>query len=212
MKTETLIEILAADLRRTTRCRSPWVNASLFLGFASLLGLMIALLHRAAFAPSSLVEQVVKPTLTGALLTGIFSSLAAFMLGQPDRSRTWAFLPTPAIALWLGSMSYQCITYWIVLEPGGMAPGEAARCFATFFMMAVPLGLLSALMLRRLMIFEPTRITLVASLAVAGVSAATMSVFHPYDASLMILIFNLGAALIILTAGWLLGRLVLARS
>lgn len=62
-------------------------------------------------------------------------------------------------------------------------------------------------MLRRMSALDPVRITFLASLAVAGISAGAMDIFDRADASLLILVFNLGSAVVVLASGWLLNDL-----
>ncbi|QBY50571.1 DUF1109 family protein [Cupriavidus oxalaticus] len=45
-----------------------------------------------------------------------------------------------------------------------------------------------------------------AALAVAAMTAAVLSVIHPLDASAMILLWNLGVALVFVAGGGLIGR------
>lgn len=204
--TEHLIDTMVSNLKPVRRYRSPWLRAAGFLAFAAILGLMVAILHQKAFSPEALSEVPSQPTLYGALFTGVLAAIAAFLIGQPDRSRWWWVLPLPAMAVWLGSMGYQCLTNWASFGPEGMTSGETAQCFATLFVMAAPLGLAAALMLKTMSILEPARITVLASLAVAGLTAAAMDIFHPADASVLILLFNLGTAGLLLAAGWLVKR------
>lgn len=206
MKTEQLIESMTANLAPVRRYRAPWLRALGFLGFAAVLGATVAILHEKTLAGVTLDSLMVKPTLVSALLTGVLAAFAAFFIGQPDRSRMWSMLPVPAFGLWLGSLGHQCLTQWVAFGPNGMSLGETAQCFATFFVVAAPLGLAAVLMLKRMAVFERTRITLLGSLSVAGLTAAAMDVFHPVDASVLVILFNLGTALVLLGAGWLLGQ------
>jgi hypothetical protein len=102
-------------------------------------------------------ENLENATLAGAFLKGILAALAVFMIGQPDRSRLWELLPLPILVFWLGSMGYQCLTNWVAFGPEGMTTGETAQCFATLFVMAVPLTLQAILMLRNMARLEPNR-------------------------------------------------------
>ena len=50
--------------------------------------------------------------LTGTLITGILSTIAAFHLSLPDRSPRWALLPLPALALWLAGSGWGCLRHF----------------------------------------------------------------------------------------------------
>jgi hypothetical protein len=49
-------------------------------------------------------------------------------------------------------------------------------------------------------------VALTGSLAVAAITASALSLFHEFDATVMILIWNLGAAALLVGLGALLGR------
>jgi len=59
--------------------------------------------------------------------TGIGAALAAFLLSLPDRSRRWALLPLPPLAVWLSMIGYQCLSNSVAFDPDGLHWGEAAR-------------------------------------------------------------------------------------
>lgn len=88
--------------------------------------------------------------------------------------------------------------------------GEAARCFATLVLVSVPLSLLMFMMLRHAAPLRPMPVVLTGSLAVAGMTASTLSLFHAFDATVMILMWNLGSAALLVRLGALLGRKMFA--
>ena len=96
--------------------------------------------------------------------------------------------------------------------PDGLSPGETARCFATLVLTSVPLSLLMFVMLRHAAPLRPTPVALTGSLAVAAVTASALSLFHAFDATVMILMWNLGVAALLVGLGALLGRKMLAWS
>ena len=76
---------------------------------------------------------------------------------------------------------------------------------------SVPLSLALGLMLRYAASLNPAPVILAASLSVAGITATALTLFHPLDASVEILVFNLGTALLFIAAGGLFNRLVMNR-
>jgi len=144
------------------------------------------------------------------LLTGVCAAIAAFMLSLPDRSRLWLALPAPALATWLSAIGYQCLTNWITLDPDGMRLGETARCFATLVLTSLPLSLALLVMLRYAAPLRPTPATVAGSLAVAAITAVALSLFHDLDATVMILIWNLGTTAILIGLGALFGQRLLS--
>jgi hypothetical protein len=135
--------------------------------------------------------------------TGALAAVAAFIASVPGRSRRWLLLPVPTAVIWFGTIGYGCLTDWVALGPEGMSLGETARCFATLGLVGTPLSLAMLFMLRHIARLSPTPVVMVGSLAVAALTATALSIFHPIDATLMILVWNLGLAALFL---WLSRR------
>src|SRR5262249_60466746 len=87
--------------------------------------------------------------------------------------------------------------------------GEAVRCFATLLMTSIPLTIVMLIMLRYAALLRPLEVSIMGGLAVAAVTAFALSLFHDLDATVMILIWNLGAAVLIAALGSLFGRSML---
>lgn len=191
--TPDLIDALASNPTPVGRLRPPIVRAACWLALAGLILLLLAISQglRPDLA-QHLEDPTFVSTVTGALLTGMLAALAAFMVCLPDRSQRWLLLPIPALVLWLSTIGYQCLTNWVNFEPGGVRLGETARCFATLVLMSLPLSLVMLVMLRYAAPLRPMSVSLVGSLAVAGIAATALSLLHDLDATLMILIWNLG--------------------
>src|SRR5262249_39157189 len=126
-----------------------------------------------------------------------------------DSSRLWIVLPLPALALWVATIGYGCLTDWVSIGPDGIRLGEAIRCFATLLMTSVPLSIAMLVMLRYTALLRPLEVSIVGGLAIAAVSAFALSLFHDLDATVMILIWNLGSAALIAALGSLFGRSML---
>lgn len=205
--TPDLIDALAANLTPVRRLRPPCLRAACWLSFAALiLGLLAISQGLRPDLVRSLHDPAFLAGLAGALATGILAALAAFLLSLPDRSRLWLLLPAPALALWLSSLGYQCLTNWISVDPDGMHLGETARCFATLVFASVPLALALLVMLRHAAALRPVGVILAGGLAVAALTAAALSLFHELDASVMILLWNLGTALLLIGLARAFGR------
>jgi hypothetical protein len=204
--TPDLIEALAANLTPVRRLRPPVTRAACWLLLAAL---VLALLAVSQGIRPDLAQLLREPTfilgMSGALLTGVLAAVAAFMLSLPDRSRFCLLLPAPALVLWLSTIGYQCLTNWVSLEPNGIRLGETARCFATLVLTSLPLSLAMLVMLRYAAPLRPMAVTLTGSLAVAAITATALSLFHDLDATLMILMWNLGTAALFVGMGGAFG-------
>ena len=204
--TPDLIGALTANLAPVRRLRPPVTRA---LSWLLLAALLLAVLAVSQGIRPDLAQRLHGPSfilgVAGASLTGILAAVAAFMLSLPDRSRFYLVLPAPALVLWLSTIGYQCLTNWVSLEPNGIRLGETARCFATLVLTSLPLSLAMVVMLRYAAPLRPMSVTLTGSLAVAAITATALSLFHDLDATVMILIWNLGTAALFVGIGGALG-------
>ena len=207
MKTSDLIATLAGNLKPVRRLRPPVVRAA---GWILLAALVLALLAISQGIRPDLAQRLHDRTFTvsivASLLTGVLAAIAAFQISLPDRSRRWLLLPLPALVVWLSNIGYQCLVQWISIDPQGMTLGETARCFATLVLTGLPLSLALLVMLRYAAPLRPSVVALTASLAVAGITATALSIFHVLDATALILMWNLGTALLFVGLGGLFGR------
>jgi hypothetical protein len=135
----------------------------------------------------------------GALGMAVLAAVAAFLMSLPDRSRYWVLLPVPALALWISTIGYGCLTNWVHMAPDGMRLGETARCFATLVLTGVPLSLLMLVMLRHVAQWRPTASACMGALATGGFAAGALSLLHDLDASLMVLVWNIGTVVLFIS-------------
>jgi hypothetical protein len=196
--TQQLIDTLVECATPVRRLRPPLVRAMLWLGVAGLVIALIAMGH--GFRPDltlSLRRPSFAVTTAAALLTGILSAIAAFMVSLPDRSRWWLMLPMPALAVWMSTIGYGCLTGWVSLGPEGFRFGEELRCFAILVFTSVPLSIALAVMLRYAAMLRAGAVATMGGLATAAITASALSLVHNHDATALILIWNLGTALLI---------------
>ena len=209
-KTPDLIDTLVQDATPVRRLRPPLVRAGLWLAFAAIVLGLIAIAHGLRPDFSDCMRQPLFVVgMLGALATGISAAVASFQLSLPESSRLWIILPLPALALWVVTIGYGCLTDWVSIGPDSVRLGEAIRCFATLLMTSVPLSIAMLAMLRYTALLRPLEVSVLGGLAVAAVTAFALSLLHDLDATVMILIWNLGAAALIASLGSLFGRSML---
>jgi hypothetical protein len=209
-RTPDLIDALVETATPIRRLRPPIVRAGLWLAFAAVVLGLIAIAHGVRPDFSDRVRQPLFVLgMLGALATSILAAVASFRLSLPDSSRLWIALPLPALALWVSTIGYGCLTDWVTMAPDGVHMGEAVRCFATLLMASVPLSIAMLVMLRYAALLRPLEVSVMGGLAVAAVTAFALSLFHDLDATVIILIWNLGSAVLIAALGVLFGRSML---
>jgi hypothetical protein len=148
--------------------------------------------------------------MSGALATGILAAVASFQVSLPDGSRRWLLLPLPVLALWVSAIGYGCLTNWVTIGPDGVHLGEAVRCFATLLLTSVPLSIAMLVMLRYAAVLRAKEVSFMGGLAIAAMTSFALSLFHDLDATMMILIWNLGSAVILATLAAAFGKSMFA--
>jgi hypothetical protein len=203
--TPHLIELLATSAGPVKRLRPPLLRVVLWLLLAAFVFALLAVGHgvRVDFA-QRITQPVFVVGIVASAATGILGAVAAFHLSLPDRTRAWSLLPIPALLVWVSTVGYGCLTHWVEMGPDGVRLGEAARCFATLIVTSLPLSLALFAMLRHAAWLRPTAVTLSAGLAVAAMTATALSLFHDLDATIMVLVWNLGVAAMIVGIGYVL--------
>ena len=206
-KTPELIDTLVECAAPVRRLRPPLMRACLWITLAALVLGLIAVAHglRPDIA-ARLQQPVFVLSMAAALVTGILAAIASFQISLPDRSRWWLLLPVPTLAVWVSTIGYGCLTDWVSVGPDGVRLGEAARCFATLLLTSVPLSIAILVMLRYAALLRPTETSTMGGLAVAASTAFALSMFHDLDASVMILMWNLGVAAMIAGLASFFGR------
>jgi len=205
--TQEIIDSLVECATPVRRLRPPLVRAILWLAFA---GLVLALICAGHGVRTDLMVRLDEPKFAAgggaALATGILATLAAFMISLPDRSRWWLLLPLPALATWITTIGYGCFADWVTAGPDGIRFGEEVRCFALLILTSVPLAIALAAMLRYAALLRGGAVAMMGGLAVAAITATALSLFHDHDATVLILVWNLGTTVLIVGLGALFGR------
>jgi hypothetical protein len=209
--TSAMIERLVAEAAPVRRLRPPLIRALSWLMLAAGVVVALALVHGVRPDIATRLDEVLFCAgIAGSALTGALAAVATFMVCLPDRSRLWLLLPAPSAVLWFLMVSYGCLTNWMRVEADGIL-AETLRCFGILLATSVPLSAAMLWMLRPAASLRPSAAIVAAGLSVAAVSATTISLLHAFDASLPVLIWNFGAAALVLVAcaaagSWLVGR------
>jgi hypothetical protein len=210
-RTSDLIDALVDSATPVRRLSPPFLRAALWLALAvGVLGLLCIAHGVRPDISIRLQQPVFVVSMVAALVTAILAAWASFKLSLPDSSRWWVLLPTPALAMWVSTIGYGCLTDWVTMSPDGVRMGEAVRCFATLLLTSVPLSIAMLIMLRHAALLRPTAVSMAGGLAIAAMTSFALSLIHDLDATIMILIWNLGVATLIAGLAGIFGRPVLA--
>ena len=206
--TDLLIDQLAARAAPVKRLSSPLRRTALWL----LLAAIIIALVVASFGarPGWLQDMQVASTAIewfASILTGALAAYAVFQISVPGRSPSWAWLPLPAALLWLGGIGLGCMadaarigSDAFVVETG------SAECAWAITLTSLPLGLVMLLMVRHAGVVRPAPTAVLAALSAAALSAAGVSVIHAGENAFMVLLWHVGAVVVLSTLSGLFGR------
>lgn len=198
--TDALIDRLVTTAAPVRRLRPPLVRAA---GYIALAAVVVAALIAWQGVRADLVSRLTQPVfflgLGGAIATGVLAAWSAAALSVPGRSRLWLLLPLPALLIWLASVGRGCMVNWIALGAGQVQRAEVIDCALSLMLAALPLTAAMLGLLRRAAPIWLGPAVLAGGLAAAGLTSAAMILLHQHDASVMVLIWNVGAlALVVL--------------
>lgn len=209
----TMIERLVADLAPVPPVTSPGRTMATWLGvvfafFVMLLpfGDFAALIARLQSAPDMWLAIV------GAILTSITAAWTAFLFNLPDRTRAWALLPMPPMALWVGASGMGCLREWSLPEFGEIPAHEMIDCFAIIVAVSIPLSVMMLFTLRRGYSLMPRAVLVFAGLSVAAAASVILQLFHPFDATAIDLAVHFLAIMIVVVGMRLFGGRAIGRA
>lgn len=206
--TDRLIEQLAAQAAPVRRLASPFRRT---LGWLALAAAILVLVTTGFGLRSDLLEALAEPGAavewSASVLTGVLAAYAAFQVSVPGRSAAWAWLPVPALALWLGGVGFGCLREFLAVGGGALAfEADGSECALMIALVSVPLGLAMLLMVRHAGAVRPMPTALLAALSAAALAAAGVGMIHEGEAMLMVLLWHVGAVLALSLASWVFGR------
>jgi hypothetical protein len=206
---DRIIDSLVADVRPVRRLRPPLLRALGWSGLALVVGLFVALLHgvRPDLA-ARLTDPLYLVSTGAALATGMLAAIAALMASMPDRSPRWLLLPLPTALLWVGGITGGCLMHWVAFDRSWVSLAQVLDCLGILVTVSLPLSAVLFWMLRPLARVAPAGTILMAGFATAALAAATLNIVHRFDASVIILAWNFGAALLVLGFDLIVARMV----
>lgn len=210
-QTEDLIARLAGETAPVKRLLPPAVRALLWIaGFVALTAFAVWWFGTYPQSVARFSDLTVRLEFFGAALTGVTALIAAFFLSLPDRSKAWLALPVLPLVFWLSGSGYGCYLHLVEFGPGGWEIGGSWNCFRFILGVSLPASAALFFALRRSMPLDPIPPLLTGGLGVAGLAAAALQFFHPFDITFLDLGVHIVAMAIAITALTLLGRRGLA--
>ena len=210
MKTESLVQRLAAELTPVRRIPRPTARLALWLLISMpAAAAMVWIFGLRPDLAARLSDRAFLLEESAALLTALVGIYAALSAGLPDQPGWKVWLPLAPMALWLGVLGQQCVDVFLRLGPEGLQVTSDAMCLPAIAMGGLVPAIAISIMLRRSGKFRTTHACLCGALGAAALSAAALRLYHAEDAAIMVIVWQLGSvALFSLLAGLISRMLV----
>ena len=211
--TNLLIDQLSAGAMPVRRMSSPLRRTLAWLALAAV---VIAAIVSMFDVRAGWLRVMASPAATfewgAALVTGVLAAYAVFQVSVPGRNPRWAWLPVPIAALWVAGLGLGCMRD---IAAHGMAAlafdGHAFECMRAITFTSIPLGLVLLLMVRHAGVVRPGLSAWLAMLSAAALSSSAVSLIHDGgESSLMVLLWHVGAVLMLSLLSLLFSRRMFA--
>ncbi len=203
--TRTLIGDLASRAQPVRRLESPLRRTLLWAVLAA--AVIVVVVANFGLRPGFASSAPKALEWFGSVLTALLAAYAVFQISVPGRSPSWAWLPLPAMLVWLSGLGWGCLREFLQVGRGALAFEAASwECAQAITLISVPLGLILLVMVRHAGVVRPAPTAMLAALSAAAMSAAGVSLFHEGESALMALVWHVGAVAVLSVTCWLLGR------
>lgn len=207
MRTDTLIRDLVADATPVRRLGHPWLRLARWLVPSLLAAAAVVMVFGLrADLGLRLGETRFVTEVLAALTTGVLAALAAVSSGYPGRPLWEKLAPLPPLVVWLGSLGEGCWRTLVRLGPDGLPLLPDLVCFPAILTVATVPGAMLIWMVRRGAPLTPRLTLALSALAASAIGAAALRLFHPQDASVMVLVWQFGTVAVLTSFGALTGR------
>jgi len=213
--TDTLIATLAKDLKPVKRMPDPstcllcWVV--LALPVSLLLGSVVEQQH-VSLAIERIHDPRVVLELVTILATALSAGYAALVSTQPGRNEKIWLLPVVPFLGWLSLVSESC---WRLIEevvPVLFSYTPHWTCFPSVVATGFAPALLMVMLLRRGAFIRPILTVVLGTLAASALGAVGLRLYHPPDATALLLIWQFIAMVMFLGAAALISAYISRRS
>jgi hypothetical protein len=210
LETERFIQRLADSSEPVRRLPRPWLRTAAWLALAiPYVALVVYVVSPRDDLIAKLWDLRYFIEQAAALATGIAAAVAAFASTIPGYDRKFLFLPMLPLAVWLGSLGQGCIQAGMRFGPEGLLLQPDWFCFPAIVLVGAIPAVAMAVMLRRGAPLAPHITTALGGLAAAGLGNFGLRLFHAQDASLMVLVWQVGTVFVLTAMAAWAGRRLL---
>lgn len=210
METDRLIRTLAETARPVRPLPPPLASAALWLALSiPYIALVVYVVSPRPDLAAKFGEMRFAIEQSAALATAIAAAAAAFAATIPGYSRKMLALPAFPLALWLGALGQGCVEDWLQFGAGDLRMRPDWFCLPAIVLVGTVPALAMAVMLRRGAPLMPGGAVALGGLAAAAIGNVGLRLFHAQDASLMVLVWQVGSVFALAGLASCLGRYIL---
>lgn len=211
---EALIGDLADEPTPVERMSTPALRATSWLAIVGALTITLAVFADLEELFGRMVDMPeFALALAASVVTMGLAALAAFELSVPDRSPTWALVPLPSAAIWIGASIAGFVRVWMAPDDAyDPTLSEVRDCLVLILALALPLSALMVFMLRRAYSLWPRLAAATAGLAAVSAGLTLFNLFRPWDAAAADLFVNLIAVTAVIGCSVAFGAPALTRT
>ncbi|MDH5772277.1 MAG: NrsF family protein [Rhodospirillaceae bacterium] len=200
-KTEDLINILSQDLSPVERLASPGKRLLFWLAIALPISLILGSvveqktlgIDTTQLAVSRLGDMRMVIEIIAIFATAISAGFAALSSAQPGRSKQVWLLPIVPLLTWMALVGEGCWQLWLEIGADKFTLAPHWSCYPSVVATGAVPAIALVLMLRRTTLFNPTVTVGFATLGAAALGAVGLRLFHPPDATVMLMLWQLVA-------------------
>ena len=208
MDTDNLIERLAGKVEPVRRLAVPWVRTAVWFSIAvPYVTLIVVMMTPRGDLSAKLSDLRFLLEQAAALSTGTVAAMAAFASIVPGYDRRIALLPFAPLSFWLASLGEGCLQAWMRDRAQGLSFESDFACIPTIALMGALPALAMAVMLRKGAPLRPHVSAALGGLAAAGLGNFGLRLIHHQDASLMVLVWQMGTVFMLAILCGSAGRL-----
>jgi len=201
---ENLIHQLAGDLQPVKRLPHPAKRLLFWLLLALPVSLALGALiehQNMALALDRIKNPRVLLELLAILLTAATAGYAALSSAQPGRNENVWVLPVVPFLLWLSFVSETCWQLFNQVGPDQFSFAPHWVCYPAVVATGFAPALVLAIFLRQGLLRSPSKSVALAVLAASALGAIGLRLFHPPDATVLLLMWQLIATVTFMLMG-----------
>jgi len=210
MDTERLIQTLVDTAKPVRPLPRPWIRSVFWLAIAiPYMALVVYVMSPRGDLMVKITEARYIVEQLAALATGIAAAITAFATTIPGYSRKILLLPVLPLAGWLGALGEGCVSTLIQSGLNGLTLQSDWFCLPAIALVGAIPAVAMVVMLRRGAPLMPCTTVTLGALAAAGLGNFGLRLFHPQDASFMVLVWQFGSVFILTAVAGCSGRHIL---